>query len=217
METDNTILVLLVYMAGALEVRNRILEVARDQFFSLGFTKVTMDEIAHELGMSKKTLYQHFPGKRDLLRKALLNKAETISQGLGSIIGSNTFDFGKKLEQALNFVASEMPHFSQTFLRDIQRHAPEVWQELDQRRKETIQTRFGELIDEGIQAGFLRQDIDPELLVLLFSTLIQHIINPQILSWLPLSTTQAFATINQVVFEGILTAKGRKQYRKMES
>ena len=40
-------------MAGPLEVQNRILEVAGAQFFSLGFTKVTMDEIAHELGMSK--------------------------------------------------------------------------------------------------------------------------------------------------------------------
>ncbi len=51
-------------MAGALEVQNRILEVAGSQFFSLGFTKVTMDEIAHELGLSKRTLYQYFPGKK---------------------------------------------------------------------------------------------------------------------------------------------------------
>ena len=39
-------------MAGLLEVQNRILEVAGSQFFNLGFTKVTMDEIAHELGIS---------------------------------------------------------------------------------------------------------------------------------------------------------------------
>ena len=63
-------------MASALEVQNRILEVAGSQFFSLGFTKVTMDEIAHEMGMSKRTLYQYFPGKKALLRKALLSRTK---------------------------------------------------------------------------------------------------------------------------------------------
>ena len=204
-------------MASAVEVRNRILEVARDQFFSLGFTKVTMDEIAHELGMSKRTLYQHFAGKKDLLRQALLNKAQRISEGLGDIIDGDEAHFGRKLEQALTFVATEMPHLSPIFLRDIQRHAPEVWQELDQRRQETIRTRFGKLIKEGIEAGFLRKDIEAELLVLLFSTLVQNVINPQTLSRLPLSASQAFAVISGVLFEGILTDKGRAKSREKES
>ena len=203
-------------MTAALEVRNRILEVAGSQFFSLGFTKVTMDEIAHELGMSKRTLYQHFPGKKDLLRQALLNKAQRISEGLGNMIDGNQAHFASKLEQALTFVATEMPHLSPIFLRDIQRHAPEVWQELDRRREEHIHTRFGQLIQEGVKEGFLRKDIDAEVLVLLFSTLIRNIVNPETLSHLPLSASQAFSVISGVLFEGILTDKGRAQYRKKE-
>ena len=204
-------------MVSTVEVRNRILEVAREQFFSLGFTKVTMDEIAHELGMSKRTLYQHFPGKKTLLRKALLGKAQRISDGLGKIIDGNQVHFGRKLEEALTFVATEMPHLSPIFLRDIQRHAPDVWQELDQRRQETIRTRFGKLIREGIEAGFLRKDIEAELLVLLFLTLVQNVMNPQTLSRLPLTASQAFAVISGVLFEGILTDKGRVRSREKES
>ena len=204
-------------MVSTVEVRNRILEVAREQFFSLGFTKVTMDEIAHELGMSKRTLYQHFPGKKTLLRKALLGKAQRISDGLGKIIDGNQVHFGRKLEEALTFVATEMPHLSPVFLRDIQRHAPDVWQELDQRRQETIRTRFGKLIREGIEAGFLRKDIEAELLVLLFLILVQNVMNPQTLSRLPLTAPQAFAVISGVLFEGILTDKGRARSREKES
>ena len=204
-------------MASALEVQNRILEVAGSQFFNLGFTKVTMDEIAHELGMSKRTLYQHFPGKKALLRSALLNRTERISEGLGNISRSNETHFGKKLEQALTLVATEIPHFSPLFLRDIQRHAPEVWQELDKRRQEHIHTRFGQLIHEGVKKGFLRKDINAEVLVLLFSTLIRNIVNPETLSHLPLSASQAFSVVSGVLFEGILTDKGRSQYRKKES
>jgi AcrR family transcriptional regulator len=204
-------------MASALEVQNRILEVAGSQFFSLGFTKVTMDEIAHEMGMSKRTLYQYFPGKKALLRKALLSRTKRISDGLGKISQSNDTHFGQKLEQALTLVATEIPHFSPVFLRDIQRHAPEVWQELDRRRQETIHTRFGQLIQEGVKDGFLRKDIDAEVLVLLFSTLIRNIVNPETLSQLPLSAPQAFSVISGVLFEGILTNKGRAQYRRKES
>ncbi len=204
-------------MASALEVQNRILDVAGSQFFSLGFTKVTMDEIAHEMGMSKRTLYQYFPGKKALLRKALLSRTKRISEGLGKISQSNETHFGKKLEQALTLVATEIPHFSPVFLRDIQRHAPEVWQELDRRRQETIHTRFGQLIQEGVKDGFLRKDIDAEVLVLLFSTLIRNIVNPETLSQLPLSAPQAFSVISGGLFEGILTNKGRAQYRRKES
>ena len=204
-------------MTRTLEVQNRILEVAGSQFFNLGFTKVTMDELAHELGMSKRTLYQHFPGKKALLRKALLSRTERISEGLGNISRNNETHFGKKLEQALTLVATEIPHFSPIFLRDIQRHAPEVWQELDQRRQEHIHIRFGQLIHEGVKEGFLRKDINAEVLVLLFSTLIRNVVNPETLSHLPLSAPQAFSVISGVLFEGILTDKGRSQYRKKES
>ncbi len=47
--------------------RQRIVDATRVHFFSHGFRRVTMDDLAAELGISKKTLYAHFPGKFDLL------------------------------------------------------------------------------------------------------------------------------------------------------
>ena len=199
------------------ETRNRILKTARRHFFAQGFTKVTMDEIAHELGMSKKTLYQHFPAKRDLLQESLLGINLRITEGLDGIVQNKKLGFSKKLEQALGFVASELPRFSPIFLRDIQRHAPDLWQELDRRRSRSIKKYLGALIDEGISKGFLRKEVDAEFLVLLFSTLILNIINPETLARLPLSATQAFKNINLVVFQGILTDQGRARYHAMES
>ncbi len=199
------------------ETRNRILETARESFFAQGFTKVTMDEIAHDLGMSKKTLYQHFPAKRDLLQEALLGINLRITEGLDRIVQNKKLGFSEKLEQVLGFVASELPRFSPIFLRDIQRHAPDLWQELDRRRSRSIKKYLGALIDEGISKGFLRKEVAAEFLVLLFSTLILNIINPETLSRLPLSATQAFTNINLVVFQGILTDQGRARYHSLES
>jgi AcrR family transcriptional regulator len=50
------------------ETRQRILSTAQQIFLKTGFSKVTMDELANELGMSKKTLYKHFSSKEDLLK-----------------------------------------------------------------------------------------------------------------------------------------------------
>ncbi len=54
--------------------RQRIIDAARIHFFSHGFRSVTMDDLAEELGVSKKTLYAHFPGKFDLLESVLADK-----------------------------------------------------------------------------------------------------------------------------------------------
>ena len=56
--------------------RKRILERVRSRFFSSGFSKVTMDELAHDLGVSKKTIYKHFPSKNELLRELLKLKMD---------------------------------------------------------------------------------------------------------------------------------------------
>src|SRR5690606_41317726 len=51
------------------DVKKRIMDEARSLFFRYGFSKVTMDEAAEGLGMSKKTLYRYFPSKEVLLEE----------------------------------------------------------------------------------------------------------------------------------------------------
>ena len=59
--------------------RQRIVGAARRHFFAHGFRTVTMDDIAEELGMSKKTLYAHFPSKTALVEAVLLDKLGGIA------------------------------------------------------------------------------------------------------------------------------------------
>src|SRR5437867_6485759 len=59
--------------------RQRIVDAARVHFFSHGFRSVTMDDLAQELGISKKTLYAHFPGKFDLLERSEEHTSELQS------------------------------------------------------------------------------------------------------------------------------------------
>jgi len=70
--------------------RQRIVETARAHFFGHGFRSVTMEDLAEELGISKKTLYAHFAGKRQLLQAVLDDKFASLEAKLKASARAST-------------------------------------------------------------------------------------------------------------------------------
>jgi AcrR family transcriptional regulator len=204
-------------MAYDESIRKRILERFRSRFFSLGFTKVTMDEMAHELGVSKKTIYKHFPSKTQLLRELLSLKMDEAQSGIERIARQNRLSFVQKLKEAYTFAGLQVSELGQPFLRDLERNAPEVWKEFDERRNRTVLRALQNLMEEGVRKGAFKNQINPQLLLLIYTTLIQRIINPETLSQLPLTPSQALAAIREIFFEGALTDKARVQYHASQT
>ena len=69
-------------------VRERIVGMAERIFLRSGFSRVLMDDLARELGMSKKTLYSHFASKEELLRAVLLQRTREVDEGLEAIVSA---------------------------------------------------------------------------------------------------------------------------------
>src|SRR5947207_14829941 len=84
--------------------RQRIVSAARAHFFAHGFRRVTMDDLADELGMSKKTLYAHFAGKTALVEAMLLDKFQRLESDLGQITSGGSSDFLHDLHRLLTCV-----------------------------------------------------------------------------------------------------------------
>src|SRR5437763_14226273 len=82
-------------------VRERIVAGARDHFFAHGFRGVTMDDLAAELGMSKKTLYAQFPSKTALVRAVMLDKFRSVETDLDTIMTRSAADPLTALQQLL--------------------------------------------------------------------------------------------------------------------
>lgn len=192
---------------------NRILRKAREMFFARGFVHVTMDELAYELGMSKRTVYEHFPSKKALLRKALLQQVEIITTGLMAITEEQVDPIGK-LRRVLPFMSEALPRPSRQFLLDMQRSTPELWEELDHYRSRSIERFFRSLLTDGQARGFFRSDIDPDLFLLLLNTLIQRAVSPEVLSKVPFTAAQVFRGIMSVLTGGILTDEGRRCFQE---
>jgi AcrR family transcriptional regulator len=189
----------------------RIVTAARRHYFAHGFRGVTMDDLAEELGMSKKTLYGSFPSKLDLLRAVLLDKFRSVESDLDRIMSSASKDVLGALQQLLACMQRHTEEIQPPFVRDIRREAPEMFQIVQTRRRELIERYFGKLFEDGRRAGILRKDVSTRLMIEILVGATESIMNPAKMAELGITPATGYVNIITVVLEGILTEKGRSK------
>lgn len=189
--------------------RQRIVAGARRHFFAHGFRGVTVDDLAAELGMSKKTLYAHFSSKPAIVEAAILDKFGDLSAELERITSEHSADFVEVLHRLLACVIRHTEEIQPPFLRDIRRDSPDLFKLIESRRAHLIQRHFGRLFASGRQSRMIRKDVPTTLLVELLLAAVQGVMNPRKLNELGLTPKSAFAAIISVILEGVLTATGR--------
>ena len=112
-------------MTTELELRDVILEHARNEFLARGFSKVTVDEIASQLGISKKTLYKSYPSKEELLRASLHSMMRSAGWELERIVSSDK-PLVEKLALAMMLVGHYVSNVRRESVVDMQRYAPTI-------------------------------------------------------------------------------------------
>ncbi len=190
--------------------RQRIVDAARAHFFSHGFRSVTMDDLAEELGISKKTLYAHFPGKFGLLEAVLADKLAGVEAVLKEITRAQPHDFPATLRELLAGTHRELDEIKPPFVRDMRQKAPHVFKSVERRRAALIERHFGKLFIDGQRAGMVRKDVPAKLMIEILLAMVQSIMNPPKMEELGMMPKEGFAGILKIVLEGALTSKGRK-------
>ncbi|MGE5208673.1 MAG: TetR/AcrR family transcriptional regulator [Alphaproteobacteria bacterium] len=190
--------------------RQRIVNAARVHFFSHGFRRVTMDDLAAELGISKKTLYAHFPGKFDVLEAVLADKLADVEATLKEVTRAHPHDFPVTLRELLAGTRRELDEIKPPFVRDMRQKAPEVFKMVERRRAALIQRYIGEFFVQGQRAGMLRKDVPTKLILEMLLAMVQSIMNPAKMEELGMMPKEGYAGILKIILEGVLTPKGRK-------
>lgn len=188
--------------------RQRIVQVAEKIFLSTGFSRVLMDDLAAELGMSKKTLYRHFDSKEALLRAVLQSRVEAAEQGLRLIVATQE-TFPAKMQHLVHFIHANIGQISPLFLDDIRRYAPQCFEIVEEFRGRAIPTYFGAILDEGIAEGYLRKEIHRDLLIRMLVLSVQGIVRPGVIEHMRLLPADALDGILSILLRGALTAEGR--------
>ena len=190
----------------------RILDVARARLFAFGYSALTMEELAHDLGMSKKTLYVHFPGKDAIIGAIIDEIGATIRTRMDVVLSDPKLTFTQKLCALNEIVGSNLAKASPGMLHDLQRFAPALYQKIDEVRQRNVPSVFGRLIRAGIAEGMVRPDVDPDFAVEFWLQAMRGLTHPTVLDRTQLTPRQTLEKAINLFFGGLLTAAGHRDY-----
>ena len=189
----------------------RILRTTREMLFTTGYNALTMDALAHELGMSKKTLYQHFDGKEAIVDAVIDTIERTIQRQTAAAIEDERAGFTTRLRNVILVIGSQYGTAAPVLLRDLQRFAPALYRKIDELRNRNIPLVIGRLLRSGITEGKVRPDIDPDFAVQFFLHAMNGMLNPATIERLGSSPRAVFEQGIALFFWAVLTEAGRQE------
>ncbi len=195
--------------------RVRILQLARTHFIAHGYASCTMDDLARELGMSKKTLYLHYRSKEAIMEGVIDGIFAEARAMATALFADRSLSFTEKLHRFTEGMTKRFTTISPQLLRDLQRFAPKLYQHIEDMRHTHIPVIFGQLLQQGQAAGMVRAEIDPAFAIAFWRPAIQSLMHPDALERLQLRPDQVFNQAITLFFGGLLTPAGRKAHEKL--
>ena len=197
-----------------MDEKEKISNYSQGVFFESGFYKITMDEIASGLRISKKTIYKYFPSKNLLLESVMKAFMNSTKNKLLKNIGEQKNSIMKI--KALTKIFAELSlKLNQKLLYDLQTHMPELWETVETFRGELIQKIWEDIINQGKNEGFII-DKPNEIIITVIYTSVRSIMNPTFLLHHNYSMNEAFRITFDLLIQGLLTPEGLKVYNKIE-
>jgi AcrR family transcriptional regulator len=150
-------------------MKETILKKATEMFLSLGFKSVTMDDIANELGISKKTIYQHFANKNDLVEGSSMHLFETISTGIDAICKIDQSPINEFFE-VRQYLQNAFNHDTVSPDYQLQKFFPKVFACLRTKQFEKLHGCMLNNLQRGVNEGLYRTDINIEFTARIYFT-----------------------------------------------
>ncbi|MGB4703602.1 MAG: TetR/AcrR family transcriptional regulator [Candidatus Saccharicenans sp.] len=185
------------------DLKLRILERSRDLFFKYGFSRLSMDELAEDLGISKATLYRHFPDKEALLRAVMAMTRDRVLSQIQAIVRDGRLPVKFRLTAYLEFLSRFMSGLSRDFIRDLRQKLPELWKEMDDFRRQQVFPLVSEVIMEGVRKGEIKSDLDGRLFLEIFWYLVQEFMTPDWIISHDYSPSELLESMIDILFYGI--------------
>ena len=195
------------------EPRRSVVEKAQKLFFQRGFSSVHMDDLAAELAMSKRTLYELFESKEEILQGALEAIARDLLTRNQEILEEPKIAYTGKIERLLENISRGLATVPAHVWFDIKRHAPRVYANLEKIRSQIIPEMIGRLVREGQDQGLIRPEIHPRLVGEVQLAAVRHLVQPEVFTALGLTPAQLPPQIFRLLFWGVLTDEGRREAR----
>lgn len=190
-----------------MELRERVIGVALKHFARNGVRSVTMDDIARENGMSKRTLYEMFKDKEDLLWHCMdlfdVEKDRVCRQ-----VKEESVDTIEVFFWFLRMGLESLKELNPLFRSEMKKFHPRVWQEFDQRIR-TKDLEFNiELLKRGIDEGLFRNDLKLDIVTRILMAQIELLDDEDLFPSREFSRSEVFESVMINYIRGLSTEKG---------
>jgi AcrR family transcriptional regulator len=196
----------------------RIIEGGEELFLKAGIKSVTMDDIARHLGMSKKTIYQFFKDKNQLVTALVTKKLKEDEEQMIEFINKSS----NVIEEMINMTKCSEDMFSRInpiVIHDMQKYHPDAWKVFQQFKSEVLISTLEELLTKGIKQGYIRPEIDPKIVARMRVNTVELGFNTTIFPVAEFNTWKVQVQFLDHFNYGICTLKGYKllnQYRNIK-
>jgi len=160
------------------EIKEKILTEAEQLFMHYGFKSITMDDVARELGVSKKTLYQFFTDKNDLVNQCVLHYLDNMNMLCCNVVDSKDLDAISVLLQISEKINVVIRHINPSSMFDLKKYFKGAWDKLEADRRSFIKKLIQDNIVFGVKNGLYRKDLDADVVSRIYIYLVSFLINP---------------------------------------
>lgn len=194
-----------------METKEKILETAEELFMKFGVRSVTMDDIARQAGISKKTIYQEFADKNQLVfetfSKALnkdkcwMGKNLTLEEGVIShMVGMSIY------------IRQRFADFNPLVMNEIQRYYPQCWQLFEDFKQQFVFKLLVGVLEKGKEEGVFRPEINSEILAYLRMEQMNSLFDPLKFPPSKFNLIELHLEVFEHFLFGILTEFGKQAY-----
>ena len=150
------------------DIRENILQVAIERMQQVGIRSVSVDDICHELGISKKTFYVYFASKDDLVQAILYKHEQKVAHDLDNALSKRTITQviveWSKIAQSTQKKDLKTP----AMMYDLEKYYPQIFTAHKKVMRQTAEKILVRFLGKGVSEGIFRAEIDVDVVAMMF-------------------------------------------------
>ncbi|HAL81214.1 MAG TPA: TetR/AcrR family transcriptional regulator [Mucilaginibacter sp.] len=192
--------------------KERIIQGGEELFLTAGIKSITMDDIARHLGMSKKTIYQFFKDKNELVVALTRKKLQEDEEQVSGIISKSA----NVIEEMINMMKCSEEIFARInpiVIHELQKYHPEAWKQFQNFKSGVLIRTLEELLEKGIKQGYIRPEIDVKVIARMRVNQVELGFNNSVFPAAEFNTWKVQQQFHEHFNYGICTLKGYKLFK----
>jgi len=189
------------------EKTKELLDKAAAVFLRFGIKSVTMDDMARELGISKKTLYVHFKDKNELVSQILAEKIDE-DQNICCMVQKEASNAIEEMFGIISFVIENVGKINPSVFLDLQKYHAEAWELITKHKNTFIHQTIVQNIERGKLEGIYREELNSDIIARIFIGMTDLLFDGKTFPWPEYTLTKLYQEITSFQIYGMANING---------